>query len=337
MPVNVALLGFGLSGRYLQSPFYAAHPGFSIHHVVTSRAEELAEAYPALRPTADVATAIEDPVVDLVSIATPNATHYEFARAALEAGKHVLVDKPAASTSAQVRELKNLAARQNRHLFVFQNRRWDSDFLTVREILNSNSVGRLVGYEARYDRWKPAPNAKRWKETPGPGAGMLYDLGAHLIDQAIVLFGPPKHVDGHSWTERADSSVPDAFHLWLDYGSHRATLSCSVLVREPTPRYRLLGEGGSFTKFGIDQQEDHLKAGLRPGDSEFGIEARNYRGLLHTDDGRVAVPTLPGNWMALFDNVHQAIEGKQLPAVSLDEVVLQLEIIEACSYAGAAI
>ncbi len=336
MPLRTALLGFGLSGRYLQAPFYRAHSGFVVKRVVTSRADELAEDFPRLEPTARTEDALADPTIDLVSIATPNATHYELARAALEAGKHVLVDKPACATAAQLRDLRDLTARKKLHLFVFQNRRWDSDFLTVRQLLSGSALGELVNYEARYDRWKPAPNSKAWKETPGPGAGMLYDLGAHLIDQAIALFGRPEDVRGEAWMQRDDSIIPDAFDLQLTYSKQlRVSLSCSLLVREPTPRYTLHGRRGSFVKYGIDVQEDQLRAGMTPRDAGFGDEPRKQDGTLHTEhDGltyRGTVRTLPGHWLGLFDNVHRVITEGASPAIPLDDVIAQLELIEAVS------
>ncbi|MCP9234667.1 Gfo/Idh/MocA family oxidoreductase [Lewinella sp. JB7] len=334
--ITVGLLGFGLSGRYLQSPFYRAHPGFRVGRVMTSRAAELAEVFPGLEPTDRAETVLEDPDIDLVSIATPNATHYELARAALEAGKHVLVDKPACATAAQVRELRDLAAAKGRCLYVFQNRRWDSDFLTVRQLLGGDSLGELVNYEARYDRWKPEPNTKPWKEKPGPGAGMLYDLGAHILDQAICLFGRPEEVSGRTWTERDDSTIPDAFRLQLRYAAPlHVNLSCSLLVREPTPRYTLHGRRGSYVKYGIDVQEDQLRAGLSPGAAGFGGEPTEQRGMLHTEVGgltvRGPVDTLSGHWMGLFDNLYRVITENAAPAVPLDDVVAQLEIIEAVS------
>lgn len=330
--INVAQLGYGLSGRYLQAPFFKAHSGFRVVRVMTSRAKELNEAFPGLSPTATAEEAFADPEVDLVAIATPNATHYELARAALQAGKHVLVDKPACATASELRALRDLAKSRGLHLFVFQNRRWDSDFLTVRQILNGGELGRLVGFEARYDRWKPEANAKAWKETPGPGAGMLYDLGSHLIDQAIACFGIPQQVSGRTWVQRSFSSIPDAFDLKLDYDGFSADLSCSVLVREPTPRYRLHGDRGSFVKFGIDVQEDQLRAGLSPLADAFGQEPAAQQGILYTERGkdvyRGRVPTVTGEWLGLFRNIHDVINGKATAAVPLEEVIAQLEIIE---------
>lgn len=333
MPIiNVALLGYGLSGRYLQAPFFIAHSGFRVVKVMTSRAKALSEVFPHLSPTATAEEVFADQNVDLVAIATPNATHYELAREALKAGKHVLVDKPACATAAELRQLQVLAAAAKRHLFVFQNRRWDSDFLTIRQLLNSNELGQLVAYEARYDRWKPAPNVKVWKETPSPGAGMLYDLGSHLIDQAIACFGTPQHVSGRTWIQRPFSSIPDAFDLRLEYGDFSADLSCSLLVREPTPRYRLHGTLGAYVKYGIDVQEDQLRAGLSPLAATFGQEPVEQQGILHTTRGsavyRGAFPTLPGRWMTVFENIYDVIKGKVQQAVPLGEVITQLEIIE---------
>jgi predicted dehydrogenase len=329
--INVGLLGFGLSGRYLQAPFFTAHPGFRIARVMTSRASELKETFPELSPTATAEEVFSDPDIELVAIATPNATHYELARAALKAGKHVLVDKPACATAAELRELRGLAEASKLHLFVFQNRRWDSDFLTVRRLLKGGDLGKLVAYEARYDRWKPEPNAKAWKETPSPGVGMLYDLGAHLIDQAIACFGIPDHVSGRTWIQRSFSAIPDAFDLQLAYDGFSADLSCSLLVREPTPRYRLHGTQGAYVKYGIDVQEDQLKAGLLPGNVLFGQEPAEQDGLLHTETGRNSYPTLTGRWLGLFENVYDVITGRAAPAVPLEEVIAQLEIIESIS------
>lgn len=299
---------------------------------MTSRAKALNEAFSDLSPTATAEEVFSDQAVDLVAIATPNATHYELARAALNSGKHVLVDKPACATAAELRELRELAKANNRHLFVFQNRRWDSDFLTVRQLLRNGDLGQLVAYEARYDRWKPEPNAKAWKETPSPGAGMLYDLGSHLIDQAIACFGNPQHVSGRTWIQRSFSSIPDAFDLQLEYAGFTADLSCSLLVREPTPRYRLHGTLGAYVKYGIDVQEDQLRAGMSPLAAIFGQEPAEQQGILHTARGtevhRGPIPTVSGRWLAVFENIHNAINGKAQPAVPLEEVITQLEIIE---------
>lgn len=334
--IHVAILGFGLSGRYLQAPFFHTHPGFCLVRVLTSRAEQLAAEFPGVERAATVAEVLADPGVDLVSITTPNDTHYDYARAALEAGKHVLLEKPACPTAAQLRELRDLARRRGRQLCVFHNRRWDSDFLTVSKLVRSGQLGELVQYEARFDRWKPEPNAKAWKETPAPGAGILYDLGSHLLDQAIALFGRPRDVSGSAWIQRSFSSVPDAFDLRLDYERLRVKLSGSLLAREPTPRYRLHGDRGAFVKYGIDVQEDQLRAGRLPTAPDFGVEPVGQEGRLHTTtaDGLTLQGTLAtetGHWRTLFDRLHAAITNGGEPAIPLEEVITQLEIIETIS------
>jgi len=333
MKIQTAVIGFGLSGRYLQSPFYRAHPGFEVKRVVTSRADQLAADFPGMEPTSDLETVLADPDIEFVSICTPNDTHYEFAKAALEAGKHVMVDKPAVPTAAELRELRDLAAHKNLTLYVFQNRRWDSDFLTLRQLLSGDLLGELVNYEGRFDRWKPEPNPKAWKEEPNPGIGMIYDLGAHIIDQAVALFGKPLDVSGSSWSQRSVSSIPDAFDIQLTYADPlRVSLSCSLLVREPTPRYTLHGRRGSFVKYGIDVQEDQLRAGIQPGDKGFGTEPEEQRGTLHTEiDGltfRGPLETVGGQWHLLFDNLYRSIREGAPQAVPLEEVITQLEIIE---------
>lgn len=300
---------------------------------MTSRREALRQEFPEVVPAATVEEVLADESIELVSIATPNGTHYKFARAVLEAGKHVLVDKPACATPAELRELRDLAVRKNRHIFVFQNRRWDSDFLTVQDVIRSGKLGRLVAYETRYDRWKPAPNPKAWKETAGPGAGMLFDLGTHLIDQTIACFGIPKHTSGRAWKQRSITAVPDAFDLHFEYDGFVADLSCSLLVRAPTPRYRLHGDRGAYVKYGLDVQEDQLVAGLLPGAPGFGWEPESQAGKLYTETeaGEVVMedyPTLQGQWMTLFDKLQATIRKDAPLAVPLDEIVAQLEIIE---------
>ena len=204
--INVALAGFGLSGRYLQAPFFEKNAGFELKTVVTSQ-ENLYAVFPEVTRAGSLAEVLSDAGIDLVSISTPNHTHFEYARQCLLANKHVLVEKPFTATVAEAEELMLLAKSQGRHLFVFQNRRFDSDFLTVKQILDSGRLGELVWYEARFDRFKPLLNPKKWKEVPDPSNGILYDLGAHLVDQCIALFGNPETVAGEAFTQRMHSDI----------------------------------------------------------------------------------------------------------------------------------
>ena len=328
--INVALIGFGLSGRYLQAPFFEQHPDFQLKTVMTSQ-PDLQLAYPQASRASSLAEVLADGTIDLVSICSPNETHFDYCRQCLLAGKHVLVEKPFTATSAEAEELMALALKQGLHLFAFQNRRFDSDFLTLQKLLAGGRLGDLLRYDANFNRFKPLLNVKKWKEQPAASNGILYDLGAHLIDQCIALFGAPQSVQGESYTQRAHSDVDDAFDIWLDYGHLKAYLHASLLVREPTPRYVLHGTAASFVKYGIDQQEDQLKAGLLPGMPGFGEEAAAFSGTLYTEVNdtpqQETIETLPGNWQALFANLADVLLRGAEPLIKMEEVVQQLHVI----------
>ncbi len=329
--INVAIVGFGLSGRYLQAPFFETNPEFQLKTVVTSQ-HALHETYPHVEKAGSLAEVLSDASIDLVSIASPNDTHYAYAQQCLLAGKHVLAEKPFTATVKEAEALVALAEKQQRQLFVFQNRRFDSDFLTVKKVIESGNLGELLRFEARYDRYKPLLNAKKWKETPCSNNGILYDLGSHLIDQAVALFGAPGAVWGETYTQRDGSAIDDAFDLRLDYGRLKVQLSSSLLMREPTPRYMVQGTKGTFVKYGIDAQEDHLKAGMLPGDVGFGVESAEFQGILNTEAIGLAfrgkVETLPGNWKALFQNIADVLLRGEQKAIQLEQVLAQIRVIE---------
>lgn len=330
--LNVAIVGFGLSGRYLQAPFFLHNPNFRLKTIVTTR-QNPGEVYPGVGQALNLAEVLVDPEIELVSIASPNDTHYDFAKQCLHAGKHVLVEKPFTPTVAEARELIALAKSVGKQLFVFQNRRWDSDFLTVEKVLRESLLGEILSFEAHFNRYKPILNPKKWKETQGPGSGMIYDLGAHIIDQSIVLFGKPRSIWGQTFTQRQGSEIDDAFDLRLDYGKTKVTLKCSLLVREDTPRYIIQGTKGSLVKYGIDVQEDHLKANIMPGDPGFGIEPASQWATLNTEINglhvRGQVEPLPGNWSPLFQNMYEVIREGKAPLIDLEDILTQLEVFEA--------
>lgn len=328
--INVALIGFGLSGRYLQAPFFQTNADFHLKTVVTSQ-QALQTLYPQFKIVPSIAEVLSDETIDLVSISSPNETHFDYTRRCLMAGKHVLVEKPFTATVAEAEELIALAKNQERHLFVFQNRRFDSDFLTVRKVIESGRLGELLRFEAHFNRFKTVLNVKKWKENPSPSNGILYDLGAHLIDQCVSLFGAPHHVWGEKYTQRPDSAIDDAFDLQLDYGRLKVSLTASLLVREPAPRYVLRGEKGSFVKYGIDQQEDQLKAGGMPGTPGFGMENSDFNGILYTEKEDLftteKIETLPGDWQTLFRNIADVILRKAESLIRMEEILQQLRII----------
>lgn len=312
--IQVAIAGYGLSGQTLQAPFFDFNPHFNIRRIVTKNQNPCIK-FPACIHTSSFEEAIEDPSIDLVSITTPDETHFPFSKMALESGKHILVEKPFTSSPEEALQLFSLAKKVNKKIFVFQNRRFDSDFQTVSAILKSGVLGEIIRYEAHYNRLSTQLSPKKWKEEITPSSGTLFGLGPHILDQALSLFGTPDDFWGKTYIQRNGSIIDDAFDLHLDYHRTQVFLSSNMFVREDTPRYIIHGENGSFIKYGIDPQEDHLKAGLLPGMNNFGIEDKKYSGILHVDNGsykfRGEIETKAGNWNLLFENIaHSILENK---------------------------
>jgi scyllo-inositol 2-dehydrogenase (NADP+) len=330
--INVALVGFGLSGRYLQAPFFIANPHFNLKYVVTKNQNPQA-IFPNVQKMETLEAVLADASIDLVSICSPNNTHVAYTRQCLLAGKHVLVEKPFAPTYEEAKSLFLLAKECKKHIFIFQNRRFDSDFLTIKKIIDNGFLGEILQYEAHYNRYKPILNPKKWKETEGPASGILYDLGAHIIDQAIALFGRPLSINGQTYTQRAHSTIDDAFNIRLDFGKTKATLTSSLMVREETPRYVIHGTKGSFIKYGIDMQEDHSKAGMTPDMPEFGLEPASQQGILNADINGVnirgQVSTERGSWHILFQNIYDVLENNAHILIEHEQILEQISIIEA--------
>ncbi len=329
--INVAIIGFGLSGRYLQAPFFENNIHFNLK-VILSNSQNPKEYFPNVKVVKNVTEIINDENIDLVSICSPNDTHFEYAKLALLAGKNVLVEKPFTASSKEAEELIMLAKEQKKVLTVFQNRRFDSDFITVKKLVESGELGEILNFEIHYNRFKPELNPKKWKENVTPGSGIIYDLGAHIIDQAIALFGVPKKVYGQTFTQRENSSIDDAFDIKLDYGKLKVTLRSSLMVREDSPRYIINGTKASFVKYGIDVQEEHLKAGKNPIDKNFGIEPMTQDGTLYFEKDDVPaqkkIPTMPGNWALLFENIYEAIANNAALIINPEDVIEQIKIIE---------
>ncbi|RYU96344.1 Gfo/Idh/MocA family oxidoreductase [Emticicia agri] len=330
--INVALVGFGLSGRYLQAPFFEANPNFRLKTIVCNSQDPRA-IFPNVGVAKSIDEVLADDEIELVSICTPSLTHHELAIKSLQANKHILVEKPFTSIVAEAEEIVALAKEKNKVVCVFQNRRFDGDFRTVKKVVESGVLGELMSYEAHYDRYKPVLNSKRWKEVVSPANGILYDLGAHIIDQTITLFGAPKSVWGETYVQREGSEIDDAFDIRLDYGSLKVTLKSSLLVREEGPRYVIHGTKGSFVKYGLDVQEDNLKAGLMPGMEGFGVESKANSGILNAEINGVSfrghVDTEVGNWGILFQNLYEVIaEGKE-PLIKPEQIIAQMKVIEA--------
>jgi scyllo-inositol 2-dehydrogenase (NADP+) len=252
--IGVGLIGYGLGGAVFHAPLIQAEPRLRLHAVVTSRAGQVERDHPGVRVVASAAELLADPAVELVVVAAPNAVHHELAAAALRAGRHVVVDKPFTLAAAEADELIALAESEGRLLSVFQSRRWDGDFLTVRRCLEAGLLGRVSSFISRYDRFRPAPKGG-WKEEAGPGSGILWDLGPHLVDQALQLFGLPETVWADLEVQRPGVEAVDYVHLVLGYGRLRVVLHAGMELRDPGPRFEVHGDRGSLLTRGLDRQE----------------------------------------------------------------------------------
>lgn len=328
--IGVGLASYGMSGEVFHAPLLSVNPGFEIISILERTRSLSRERYPEAKIIRNYHELLNDDLIELVVVNTPDRFHYEMAREALEAGKHVVLEKPFVMNSRDGDELIRLANDQNRLLSVFQNRRWDGDFLTVREILDKGLLGRLVEYEAHFDRYRNFIQENTWKEDPGSGSGTLFNLGSHLIDQALVLFGTPEHINADIRIQRTGGKIDDAFTLWLGYRDVKVTIKASYLVREPGPRYLLHGTEGSFLKHGIDPQEEALKKGKLPGSSGWGEEARKDWGRLNTEIGAFNGPykTLPGDYTAYYRNLYETLSGKAELSVTAAQANLVIKIIE---------
>ena len=329
--LNVALAGFGAAGQRFHAPFLTADRRFRLCKILTTR--NLAkERYPDVQ----LVQQFEDlltPEIDLVVLATPNALHVPQAQQAILAGKHVLVEKPVAATSAEAHALFQLAKAHGVVLTVHQNRRFDGGFLTVRQLIERGDLGEVLDYAAHFDRYVTGKSPKPWKAAGGAGVNILYDLGVHLLDQAYVLFGLPQAVYADVRKQRAESPDFDAFSVSLYYGERKATLSAGEVVALPGPHYAVHGRGGSFLKFGGDPQEAALASGLRPTAPHWGEDSPERFGTLArvTDAGIMTetVPTVPGNYALFFDALYRAIAEGAPPPVSEQEATDVLTLVEA--------
>lgn len=332
--IQTAITSFGMSGLVFHGPFLKVSPKFHVKSIL-ERSKNISETmFPDSIIVRNYQKILEDPDIELVIVNTPDKFHYEMVKQALNAGKHVIVEKPITQKSTDADELIELAKSKNLVLTVFQNRRWDGDFLTVQQVLESKKLGRIVEFESHYDRYRTAITADTWKEEADEFGGVLYNLGSHMIDQAFVLFGKPKAVTAHIKIVRQGGAVPDYYDIRLDYDNFSALLKCSYLVKNPGPRYTINGEHGTFYKNGIDPQEELLKAGNLPDSKSWGSEGPEDWGvILYEKNGTETeelVETVPGNYSAFYNNVFDAIRnGKELQ-VKPEETVEVLRIIEAC-------
>jgi len=331
--IQVGLASFGMSGKGFHAPLLAHSKGFTLSKIVERSKNEACEIYPDVTSVNSFNDLLNDSKIELVVVNTPDATHYEYARKALEAGKHVVVEKPFTRTIKQGEELINLADKKNRVLSVFQNRRWDGDFLTIRKLLEYEWLGRLIEFESNYMRYRNYIQPATWKESATQGIGISYNLGAHMIDQAVTLFGMPEAVWADIDKMRAGSEIDDYYHIRLIYPDIKVTLKASYLVREETPRYTLHGTNGSFLKYGLDPQEEMMKNGGNPSMPDWGKEPESQWGILNTEINglhmRGKVETIAGNYAAFYDNIYDAIRHRAELEVLPEQALNVLHIIEA--------
>lgn len=334
-PLRVGLVGYGFAGQTFHAPVLSAVPGMELAAVASSQGDKVAAEWPGAAVVADVGALVAGQDVDLVVVATPNAQHFPVAKAALEAGKHVVVDKPFTLDASEARELAALAQRRGVLLSVYQNRRFDADFLTLRDLLASGDLGRPVYFESHFDRFRPEVR-DRWRERAVPGAGLWVDLGAHLLDQALQLFGKPDTLQLDSAVLREGAVVEDYFHAVLRYerGPHaplRVVLHATTLAAHASPRYLMHGTRGSYVKYGVDSQEDALRAGLRPGGDDWGIDPLLGELTLMAAGSWVQTKTQPnrrGNYVDYYAAVRDAILGEGPNPVPPAEAVALMELLD---------
>jgi predicted dehydrogenase len=331
--IDVGLIGFGLAGRAFHAPVIRAVPGLRLAAILQRRGTQAAEQYPDVRIVRSVEELLSIESVRLIVIATPNDTHYPLARQCLAAGRDVVVDKPFTTTLAEAVSLVEFARQCGRLLTVYQNRRFDGDFQAIRKLVASGTLGRIVRFETNYDRFRPQLRAGAWREKSGTGTGILFDLGPHLIDHALVLFGLPEAITADVRMERDNAVTDDAFDILMDYpGSLRTVLRSTMLATSPRPRFVLHGTRGGFFKQSFDPQENNLRRGEIPKDAPWGAEPEEDWGVLTLHDGEKAtqrrIPSGTGDYRDYYANVRDAILGKAELAVTPEWALDIMRVLE---------
>lgn len=330
--INTALLSFGMSGRVFHAPFIQHHPGFSLTGCWERSNKIIDQYYSSVRSYDTLEELLADPTIDLVVVNTPTLTHFDFAREALEHDKHVLVEKAFAGNADEAVELRDLAKAKRRKLAVFQNRRWDSDFQSVRKVLKQGFLGDIVEANLAFSRYDPNLSPKAHKEKPSSGAGIVKDLGPHVIDQALVLFGMPGAVFADIGITREDSRVDDYFDILLMYGDKRVHVRGGYFYKHPTPEYTLFGKQGCFVKTRSDVQESQLGQGMTPGDRDYGKEPDSAAGRLYTggpDKTEVQDIISPrGNYLDFYESLYESIARDLTEPVTAVDGIRVMQIID---------
>jgi scyllo-inositol 2-dehydrogenase (NADP+) len=340
--IDVGLVGFGLAGRAFHAPVIRAVPGLRFAAILQRRGCEAAEAYPDVRVVRSLEELLAIPEIRLIVIATPNETHYPFARQCLAAGRDVVVDKPFTTTLTEAVDLVQFAKESGRLLTVYQNRRYDGDFQAILELVGSGALGRIVRFETNYDRFRPQPRANAWREKSGPGTGILFDLGPHLVDHALLLLGRPDAVTADVRIERDPAVTDDAFDIVFHYPrSVRAVLRSSMLAAAPRPRFVLFGTQATFTKQTFDPQENNLRRGYLPKDAPWGAEPEENWGVLTLADAagtttQRRIPSHTGDYRDYYANVRDVLLGKAVPAVTSQQALDVMRALDLARESSAA-
>ncbi|MGH8025294.1 MAG: oxidoreductase [Pseudoxanthomonas sp.] len=327
--LNVALVGYGFVGKVFHAPLIANTPGLRLHTVVSSDAAKVLADRPDARVVAEAEAAFADPEIDLVVIAAPNPVHAPLASAALAHGKHVVVDKPFTLDLAEAKQIVAQAAEANRIVSVFQNRRWDADFLTVRKLIADGALGEVAEFHSHFDRYRPAV-ADRWRERDQPGSGLWYDLGPHLLDQALQLFGMPEAMNADIALQRDGARAADYFHVALRYPKLRVVLHAGSLVPAHGLRFAVHGAHASYLKHGMDPQEDALRNGEAPGQAGWGNDPRP--GMLYTgaqDSARTEIlESVPGDYVRYYSLLREAVLQGSAPPVTAAQALEVMAMLE---------
>jgi predicted dehydrogenase len=340
--INVGLIGFGLAGRSFHAPVISAVSGLRLAAILQRTGSEAAQAYPEARIVRTLDELLALPDIQLIVIASPNDTHYPFARQCLATGRDVVVDKPFTTTLEEALSLVQFAKQCGRLLTVYQNRRYDGDFQAILNLAASGALGRIVRFETHYDRFRPSPKPLAWREEPTPGGGILFDIGPHLIDNALQLFGRPQAIYADIRIERETARADDAFDLFLHYpNSLRALLSSSILSLAPRPRFVLLGTKGAFIKMTVDPQEMNLRTGKIPKQGPWGAEPEENWGVLTEvqADGTSTqhrIPSAKTDYRDYYINVRDTLLGRATPAVTTEHALQLMQILEVARESSAA-
>jgi len=335
-PIVTGIMSYGMSGRIFHAPFIHAHPGFQLKAITERSKKVAAERYHDIISYNSNDELLSDDEIELAIVNTPNNTHYELAKQALNAGKHVLIEKPAAANLAEVKDLFDLGRKQNKQVLIYQNRRWDSDFQSVKQVIDSGELGQLSEVSFRFDRFKPAISPKVFKETATtPASGLVFDLGPHLLDQIISLFGKPDSFTKTTGKYRPGTEVDDYFFYHLKYpGQLNVFAASNLMAVQPLPAFVIQGTTGTYIKDRVDPQEIQLDKNMLPTDTQYGIEPAGTEGKLFTmnNDGSkntTVVPSLKGDYMGLFEAAYQSIRNNELFPITEEHIMIQMELLQA--------